>query len=182
MKRLFSIVSLGVLTGIAVVSMTANADDRDEHKKGVETVRAWLSGYEEVQAGIGAISSPGRGFFRAIIDEEAGTIQYWYTYDGVANITQSHFHFGQHHTSGSITVFLCTNLAPPAGVPAPQACPSSPGQISGTITEADIIALPNAGLQKNFAALVDAIRHEAVYVNLHSQQFPGGEIRGQLKH
>ena len=65
--------------------MTANADN---HRKKVETVRAWLTGFEEVQtaAGIGAVSSPGRGFFRAVIDEEAGTIEYSYTYDGVANI------------------------------------------------------------------------------------------------
>ena len=179
MKRLFSIASMGVLVGLAVVSMTASADGR---KHRVETVRAWLTGYDEVQTGVGAISSPGRGFFRAIIDEDAGTIQYWYTYDGVANITQSHFHFGQHHTAGGVTVFLCTNLAPPAGVPAPQACPASPGQISGTITEADIIALPAAGLTKSFPALLDAIRQEAVYVNLHSATFPAGEIRGQLRH
>ena len=176
MKRLFPIASMGLLVTVAVVT----AADANGRKK-PETVRAWLSGYEEVQTGVGAISSPGRGFFRAVIDEDAGTIQYSYTYDGVANITQSHLHFGQHHTSGGITVFLCTNLAPPANVPAPQACPASPGQITGTITEADIIALPAAGLVKSFPALVDAIRHEAVYVNLHSTAFPGGEIRGQLR-
>jgi hypothetical protein len=178
MKRLISIASLGLLVGIAAASMTANADS---HKKKTETVRAWLTGYEEVQTapGIGAVSSPGRGFFRAVINEDAGTIQYWYTYDGVANITQSHLHFGQHHTQGGITVFLCTNLAPPANVPAPQPCPPSPGQITGTITAADVIT--TAGLA-GFPALLDAIRHEVVYVNLHSQTFPGGEIRGQLQH
>ncbi|HEX5049661.1 MAG TPA: CHRD domain-containing protein [Gammaproteobacteria bacterium] len=182
MKRLFSIVSIGLLTGIAVVSMTAHADSR---KKKVETVRAWLSGYEEVQGAtqtsgaIGAVSSAGRGFFRAVIDEDAGTIEYSYTYDGVANITQSHLHFGQHHTQGGITVFLCTNLAPPANVPVPQPCPASPGQITGTITAQNVIA--TAGLN-GFDKLLDAIRHEAVYVNLHSQAFPGGEIRGQLQH
>jgi hypothetical protein len=179
MKRLFSLVSVGLLAGIAAVSMTANADNN--HKRKPETVRAWLTGYEEVQTGpgIGAVSSPGRGFFRAVIDEEAGTIEYSYTYDGVANITQSHLHFGQHHTQGGITVFLCTNLAPPANVPVPQPCPASPGQITGTITAQNIIA--TAGLN-SFAALLDAIRHEVVYVNLHSQAFPGGEIRGQLQH
>ena len=178
MKRLFSLASVGLLAGIAVVSMTANADN---HKKKVETVRAWLSGYEEVQTGasIGAVSSAGRGFFRAVIDEEAGTIEYSYTYDGVANITQSHLHFGQHHTQGGITVFLCTNGTPPANVPVPQPCPASPGQITGTITAANIIA--TAGLN-SFDKLLDALRHEVVYVNLHSQAFPGGEIRGQLQH
>src|SRR5262245_49188675 len=102
MKRLFSIASVGLLVGVSVLSIAADAKDRKKQ----ESVRAWLSGYEEVQTGIGAISSPGRGFFRAVIDEDAGTIEYSYSYDGVANITQSHLHFGQHHTAGGITVFL----------------------------------------------------------------------------
>jgi hypothetical protein len=32
----------------------------------------------------------------------------------------------------------------------------------------------------DFAAVVDALRAEAAYGNLHTDRFPGGEIRGQV--
>jgi hypothetical protein len=38
---------------------------------------------------------------------------------------------------------------------------------------------PLAG--KTLADLVTAIRENRAYVNVHTQQFPGGEIRGGLK-
>jgi len=143
-------------------------------------VRAWLTGYEELPL---TLNSAGRGFFRAIIDEDEGTIQYWLTYSDIP-ITQSHLHFGVHHVSGGITVFLCTNLGnAPAGQTV-QACPATSGQISGTITKDNVLApgaAPSQGLSAgDFAALVAAIRNRAVYVNIHTPTFPAGEIRGQL--
>jgi len=62
-----------------------------------------------------------------------------------------------------------------------QTCPQSPGQISGTIHSTDVIGpVPQGIAPGEFAELVAAIRNKAVYVNVHSQQFQGGEIRGQL--
>jgi hypothetical protein len=173
-----SVLAVGALA-LGAVAGPAAADDG--HRPII--VRAWLSGYQEAPL---TLSSPGRGFFRAIIDEDAGTIQWWLTYSDVP-ITQSHLHFGTHHQTGGITVFLCTNLgnAPAAPVPATQACPGpTSGQISGTITTAHVLAPgapPSQGLAAgDFDALVDAIRHDAVYVNVHTAVFPAGEIRGQL--
>jgi hypothetical protein len=81
-------------------------------------------------------------------------------------------------------VFLCTNLAPPAGVPLPQACPAAPATITGTLVPADVGATANSIAQGinlgEFEELVRAIRAGATYVNVHTIGFPGGEIRGQL--
>ena len=173
MKRLVS-AALFVIGGASLVGAAGPAG-ADGHGRSL-FVRAWLTGFEETPL---TLSSPGRGFFRAVVDEEAGTIQYSLTYDGVTNVTQSHLHLGAHHTTGGISVFLCSNLGNgPAGT---QACPQSPAQISGTIHMADVIGPTAQGIAPGeFAELVTAIRSKAVYVNVHSQQFPGGEIRGQL--
>jgi len=167
--------SLLVLGVVAVIGVAGRAGADGPGRPFL--VRAWLTGFEETPS---TLSSPGRGFFRATVDEDAGTIQYSLTYDGVANVAQSHLHLGAHHTTGGISVFLCSNLGNgPAGT---QACPQSPGQISGTIHSADVIGPTGQGIAAGeFAELLTAIRHDVVYVNVHSQQFPGGEIRGQLR-
>ena len=77
-------------------------------------------------------------------------------------------------------VFLCSNLGNgPAGT---QACPADGGTISGTITPADVGPGGAAqGLEQgNFGELVSALRSGAMYVNVHTADRPGGEIRGQL--
>jgi hypothetical protein len=173
MKSLFKRLSVVVLSAAALVALAGPAGAHGKNRPVI--VRAWLNGYEELPA---TLSSPGRGFFRAIIDEDAGTIQYWLTYSEIP-ITQSHLHFGAHHVAGGISVFLCTNLGNgPAGT---QACPATPAQISGTIRSADVIGPAAQGIAAGeFAELVEAIRNGEVYVNIHTAAFPAGEIRGQL--
>ena len=135
MNRLFSVVSVALLVGISLASVhSASADVRRP-----EVFRAWLSGFNEVFAtGNGTLSSTGRGFFRAVIDEDAGTIEYSLTYSGITTaVQQSHLHLGATHTAGGISVFLCTNLGNgPAGT---QACPQESGRITGTIATVDVI-------------------------------------------
>jgi hypothetical protein len=115
-----------------------------------------------------------------VIDEDAGTITYTLSYEGVA-ITQSHLHLGQHHTNGAISVFLCTNLGnAPAGVTV-QPCPAAPAEISGVIMAAQVVGPSAQGIAAGeFAELLAAIRNGSVYVNIHSPTVPAGEIRGQL--
>jgi len=100
------------VTRVARGRRAARAASAGAHGKNrPEIFRAWLAGFEEVGPNIAAVSSPAHGFLRAIVDEDEGTIQYWLTFDGFVNtVAQSHFHFGQHHTAGGISVFLCTNL------------------------------------------------------------------------
>lgn len=188
MKREFS---LGLVLAAASVTValvgSAGADNRHHD----EVIRATLTGVGEVPS----VATPARGFFRAVIDEEAGTITYTLTYNGIGAVTQSHLHVGQHHTNGGIAVFLCTNLGNSAPPPAPtvQACPTvQPATITGVIMAANVTGaasgtpptfqgIPSQGIAVgDFADLVTMIRKGAVYVNVHSTPSPGGEIRGQL--
>ncbi len=186
MKRFKRLLAL-VFGAVAIVALAGPVGaDGKNHRL---IVRAWLSGFEEAPS---VVSSPGRGFLRAIVDEDAGTIQYWLTFDGIPNVpaappadqaitgvTQSHLHFGAHHTAGGVSVFLCSSIGTgPAGT---QPCPQS-GQIRGTIHSTDVIGPAAQGIAPGeFAELVAAIRHRAVYVNIHSAVYPAGEIRGQLQ-
>lgn len=175
MKRQWSVVSV-LVSMAAGLGFVASSGADNERGKRPEVVRARLVGYSEVPAQ----SVPGRGSFRAVIDEDAGTITYALSYENVA-ITQSHLHLGQHHTNGGISVFLCTNLGnAPAGVTV-QPCPAAPAEITGVIMAASVVGPAGQGIAAGeLAELLAAMRNGSVYVNIHSPTVPAGEIRGQL--
>lgn len=141
------------------------------------TVTARLRGFDEVPA----ISSSGGGRFNATINEEGTAIEWELSYFNVTGqVTQAHIHFAQKGVNGAIVVFLCSNLPnSPAGT---QACPDSPGSVSGTITFENVGGGANSqGIGPlELPALLRAIRAGIAYANVHSDLFPGGEIRGQL--
>ena len=102
---------------------------------------ARLNGFEElgaINAETGAILSDGKGTLTLQLDKKNSTITYSLTYSnvgttppGTGTVTQAHIHFGKEHVAGGVMVFLCRNVAGPAGVPA---CPDN----TGTVTQAHI--------------------------------------------
>jgi CHRD domain len=103
------------------------------------------------------------------------------TYSGLsANVSQSHIHFGRIHTPGGIMVFLCTNLNNgPAGTPT---CPTVAGTVTGTITPASVRAIPGQNVSAgDFDAVTDALFADAAYGNIHTVNFPAGEIRAEIR-
>jgi len=102
-------------------------------------------------------------------------ISYQLKVHGIENVTQAHIHVAaEPGGNGSPAVWLYP-AAPPA-VPIP-------GEFSGVLGEGEFTAAdfvgPLAG--KTVADLLTAIQENRAYVNVHTQQFPAGEIRGQLK-
>jgi len=172
------------LAAFGASSLMAGNDDGDSGRdRGKERTRfvahADLVGGAENPL----ISTPASGHFHSVVDTVAGTITWTLKYDGLeGTVTQSHVHIGQRHVNGGISFYLCTNLAPPAGVPAPQACPAPPAEISGVITAADVLGPTGQGIPAAaFAEVVSHIRDGNSYANVHSSVAPGGEIRGQLR-
>jgi CHRD domain len=162
-----------LVAGAAIAGTVALAD-------GGSGIREELTGYQEDPL---TISTPASGDFHASLQAKKSAISYRLSYSGFeTNVQQAHIHFGGRHQSGGIVVFLCSNLGNgPAGT---QTCPNGPGTqtITGTIKPADVLAVANQGFAAGgFDQLLDAIANDVTYVNVHSVQYPGGEIRAQLE-
>jgi len=128
-----------------------------------------------------AVSSPAEGVFRAKIDETNREIEYELSFEGLqANVVMSHIHFAQKNVNGGIMVWLCGTATQP-GPTGTQPCPQS-GTITGTILPSNIVTVSAQGIATGeFDELVAILRNGLAYVNIHTVQSPGGEIRGQIR-
>jgi len=190
---------VALLSLIAPAIAAADDDDR--------AIRTHLSGFHEViapslptvgafNAGAGAVFTTGSGSLELTIDKKNREIHYKLTYAfpdaaatptvGTQFVNQAHLHFGQKHTTGGINVWLCQsadNIAPLDVRPSTPMCPSPSGTVTGTIRPAQILTLAGQGFPDGvdaFDALLEAIENNAIYANVHTDRFPGGEIRGQV--
>jgi len=147
---------------------------------------ARYSGFNEV-GGLGAgetgsILSTGQATLKLSVDKNAQTLTYSLTYSGLTNVTQAHIHFGKDHVAGGVMVFFCTNLGNgPAGTPA---CPNDMAgevTVTGTVTAAGVVGPTAQNISVgDFAGVVSALESNTTYGNIHTTQFPAGEIRGQV--
>lgn len=173
-KRASSIVVTAV--ALAIPGFQAEADDRNQFV-------AAFSGFQEVgalNAETGAIFSHGQGTLALKVDLGNRLINYELTYSGLSsNVLQSHIHFGKRHVPGGVMVFFCSNLGNgPAGTPV---CPNPTGTVTGTITAASVVGPTAQGVTAgDFAAVLAALQSDTAYGNIHTQNFPAGEIRGQI--
>jgi hypothetical protein len=132
------------------------------------------------------VFSPASGEFKAKIDDSSGetVITYELSYEGLeGNVTQAHIHAAQPGVNGGIMIWLCSNLNPPGATPpGTQPCPPPPATITGTITAANVVAVPTQGIPANsLTDPLEALRTGNAYANVHSTVSPGGELRGQIK-
>lgn len=128
------------------------------------------------------VSSPGTGLATVVLDAAAQTLQINATFSGLtSNTTAAHIH-------------CCAPLGTNAGVATTvPAFPGFPlGVTSGSFSSAvfdltqPIIYNPafvtlQGGLIPAEAALIAGIQNGTTYLNIHTVNFPGGEIRGQLQ-
>jgi hypothetical protein len=96
------------------------------------------------------------------------------TYSDLEGSPQAaHVHFGQPMVNGGIVFFLCGGSEP--------ACPPSPAAVTGTVVVGDILGPAEQGIAaQDIEAAVAAIRSGLTYVNVHTDMFTNGEIRGQI--
>jgi hypothetical protein len=160
--RTLAIVAFGTSVILTIGAAFAMADSP-------KAVEADLTGFKEVPAN----STTGNGSFDAEIDAHA--IHYRLQYDDLegGDVLYAHIHLGRTATNGGVVAFLCGGANKPA-------CPQT-GTVEGTIVADDVIDLAAQGIEAGeFREVVRAIRRNATYVNVHTEAFPGGEVRGNV--
>ena len=139
-----------------------------------QVVGTGLTGFEEVPV----VSTNGSGaFFARILPEDTG-IDFVLIYEGLQGdtVTQAHIHLGQVGVNGAIVIHFCGSGGKPP-------CPPSPGTLAGTVTAADVVAVPAQGIAAgDLSEVIRAMRAGKAYANVHTNAFTGGEVRGQIKH
>jgi hypothetical protein len=171
MRKLSVVLAVLALAVVAIAASVALAG------QGNRPFRASLDGYQEV-VGPGSISTVGQGTFEARVNPDAMTITFTLRYTLENPATQAHIHFAQEHVGGGVIAFLCGGGSKP---PCP---PGTTGEatVTGVITAADIIGPAGQGIEPgSFAEAVRAMNAEATYANIHSDRWPAGEIRGQIR-
>lgn len=138
--------------------------------------RTTLSGSAEVPT----ISTRGNGRLHTYLASDGLHYELVYRDLEGGDVAQAHIHLGQQHTNGGPIVFLCSNMAgAPAGVPA---CPASPGRVIGVLSSMDVVGPTAQGIAAGeFAEFLRALGNGTAYANVHTETYPNGEIRGQLR-
>jgi hypothetical protein len=131
---------------------------------------ASLKGREEVPP----VDTNAQGQAKFMVSKDGDSISYKLIVANIENVIQAHIHLAPPGVNGPVVVWLY-----PAGPPAQLIPGRFDGVLmEGTFTAADLVG-PLTGM-----TLDDLIGHmEAgnTYVNVHTSQYPPGEIRGQIR-
>jgi CHRD domain len=157
-----------VVTGTPALAETPEASNFVAH----------LSGDEEVP--VRDTLAQGQAVFH--LNPDGTALSYKLIVANIENVVASHIHLAPFGVNGAVVAFLAGPFAPGGG--------RVDGVLAeGTITAANLVG-PLAG--QSLSVLVEAMRNGGAYVNAHTNDgvdpvntgagdFPGGEIRGQVR-
>jgi len=156
-----AIVAIGILSVLFVG--TASLTSQIVVGQAEEIFRAKLSGKEEVPPN----ESPASGSAWVKINNDK--IEYEINVTDIDKANAAHIHLGESGKNGPIILTLFKD---------------EPTELkSGKLGEANLTASNLEGPMegKTIADLVEAIQKGTTYINVHSTDFPDGEMRGQLQ-
>lgn len=160
MKKLSLLITFVLVVALfaAVGSVAADSE---------RNFRTHLSGEE---AGVETLGQ-GQAIFQ--VSKDGDSIYYKLIVSNIENVTMAHIHLAPPGQDGPPVVWLYPSAPPPQLIPG-----RFQGVLAeGVITQANLVG-PLAG--QPFSALIEAIENGNTYVNVHTSQYPAGEIRGQI--
>lgn len=167
MKRLISILIMTILAGSAYAL-----------EPSTKNFVAHLTGDEEVP--MRETSATGQAIFQ--LREGDSLLTFRLIVANIENVVAAHIHMGPAGSNGPVVLFLYGPNVPGSGL--------TQGVIGdGVKNEADLVG-PLAG--QDLSVLIESMRTGGAYVNVHTNDgvgetntgpgdFPGGEIRGQIR-
>jgi hypothetical protein len=178
MKKQSLLLITGLMLIIASCSKESNEDlkSHESHedsnlKKGkpVKTFAVHLTGAQEVPPNNS--NAVGQAIFH--LRNNGTELHYKLIAANIENITMCHIHLAPAGANGPVAVWLYPSAPPAQLIPGP----FNGVLANGIITSANLVG-PLAGME--LSDLIDHLTSGTAYVNLHTSQFPAGEIRGQF--
>lgn len=126
-----------------------------------------LSGDEEVPAR----DTQAQGELKLALRADGTAIAYRLIATNIDDILQAHLHLAPAGTNGGIVAWLYPD-GPPAQL--------IPGRHTGILAEGEITELVGPMAGQTITDLWEEIQAGNIYGNVHTSEFPGGEIRGQV--
>ena len=136
-----------------------------------ETFSAELTGEAEVPPV--ETNASGRTTFE--VAEDGSAVHFEVFIDCIQNVNQGHIHLGAEGENGPVVVWLY-----PQETREPELIEGVQRDFvlaEGTLTDEDLVGDFEG---ESLDALIEVMREEGAYVNIHSEQNPAGEIRGQI--
>ncbi len=156
------IAMLATIISIGVVSLTLNSIQAQEG----ETYSATLSGKDEVPP----TESNATGWAKFVTNDNGSQLSYWVNITGLKQITGAHVHNGSVEQNGDIAITLSNEKSAEDG--------DNPTiSLKGNITK-DALQGPLKG--KEISDLVSLMGDGNSYVNVHTDKYQKGAIRGQI--
>lgn len=163
-KITFSVVSVFAAVLLVATTVTVLNLASVQGQQGVQSFSAALSG--------SANKSNSTGTAKFLVNENNSQISYWINVTGIKKINQARVHNGTTGQDGDIVVSLLSNSKSAKG----NATPPKIG-FNGNITKGDLRG-PMQG--KDISDLITLMGNGSAYVNIHTDKYPKGAIRGQI--
>jgi CHRD domain len=151
-----------VIISIGIISVTLNSIQAQEG----ELFFANLSGKDEVPP----TESSATGWAKFQTDENGTQFSYWVNITGLKEITGAHVHNGSAEENGDVVVTLSTEKSAEDG-------DNATLSLIGNITKDDLQG-PLQG--KEIDSLASLMSDGNAYVNVYTDEFQNGAIRGQI--
>jgi hypothetical protein len=155
--------------------LEVNSDAQEMGSMMKRTFTAHLTSGKELPSGSIDTGAQGQAIFR--LSEDASTVYYKLIVANIENVTVSHIHCGAADQSGAPLVWLYGPGAPVTS----QSGVIAEGQFTSDnfIPRTDGGSCPGGSL--TFENLIERFRNGTTYVNVHTIEHGGGEIRGQIQ-